>query len=92
MVVQLKHALIVAALLALLLTACGETHETKDFTDDGDDSGDTTRPVIYQLVVRLFSNVKNVNEWDGDLATNGVGKFEHIDTIALEAQIGRAHG
>ncbi|HPM76378.1 MAG TPA: alpha-amylase family glycosyl hydrolase [bacterium] len=93
MVVQLKHALIVAALLALLLTACGEEHETKDFTDDGDDSGDTTRPVIYQLVVRLFSNVKNVNEWDGDLATNGVGKFEHIDQVALEAlrELGITH-
>ncbi len=42
-----------------------------------------TRPVVYQLVVRLFGNVKNTNEWNGDLVTNGVGKFAHIDQTAI---------
>jgi glycosidase len=92
MVVQLKHALIAALLLvALGGAACGEKHETKDFDDALPEAG--TRPVIYQLVLRLFSNVKNVNEWDGDLAVNGVGKFAHLDETALAAlqELGVTH-
>jgi len=90
MVVQLKHLLI--ALLALtLLLACGEKHETKDFDDAPPE--EVERVVVYQLVVRLWSNIKNVNEWDGDLVTNGVGKFEHIDDTALAAlaELGVTH-
>ena len=94
MVVQLQHPLsrLIAALLLLLLaTACGEKHETADFDQPPAASGD--RVVIYQLVVRLWSNVKNVNQWDGDLITNGVGKFEHIDQAALDAikELGVTH-
>ena len=93
--VQLKHVLICAALaaaLALAFAACGEDHQTKEFDQPpADEAGQ--RVVIYQLVVRLFSNVKNANQWDGDLVTNGVGKFEHIDETALDAlkELGATH-
>ncbi len=42
------------------------------------------RPVIYQLVVRHFGNTTGANQTDGDIATNGVGKFADIDERALE--------
>ncbi|MDP8223817.1 MAG: alpha-amylase family glycosyl hydrolase [Candidatus Lernaella stagnicola] len=91
--VQLKHLLIVAALLgALLLPSCGEKHETKDF--DAPPAAEAgQRVVIYQLVPRLFSNINENREWDGDLAANGVGKFEHIDEVALTAikELGATH-
>lgn len=94
MVVQLKHLLVVLfAISALILCfwACEEEHNTKEFPIPNASSGD--RIVIYQLVVRTFSNIKNVNEWNGDLVTNGVGKFEHIDQVALDAicELGVTH-
>ena len=95
MVVQFKHVLILALVFAAaLFIGCGEKHESKDFDNSGDDDMETeTRPVIYQLVVRLFGNVKNVNEWNGDIITNGVGKFENIDDKALDglAKLGVTH-
>jgi glycosidase len=87
MVVQLKYVLSAVALLlvcSLALFACGEDHETKDFDQPpAPEAGE--RVVIYQLVVRLFSNINTTNEWNGDLVTNGVGKFEHIDDVAIAA-------
>ncbi len=44
---------------------------------------DEMRPVVYQLAVRLFGNTKGTNEWNGDIVTNGVGKFAHIDETAI---------
>ncbi|MFO0550483.1 MAG: tRNA (N6-threonylcarbamoyladenosine(37)-N6)-methyltransferase TrmO [Polyangiaceae bacterium] len=41
------------------------------------------KPVIYQLVVRLFSNVVERPVRDGTLEENGVGKLAHIDERAL---------
>lgn len=49
------------------------------------DGGGTAsaRPVIYQLVVRLFSNSDETRTRDGTLAENGVGHFSDIDANAL---------
>jgi glycosidase len=44
---------------------------------------DSPKLRIYQLTVRLFSNTKTLNINDGDIATNGVGKFADIDETAL---------
>lgn len=41
------------------------------------------RPVIYQLVVRLFGNTNETRKVDGTLAENGCGRFEDIDDRAL---------
>lgn len=58
-------------------------------TDDAPDGGtaSTPRPVIYQLVVRLFGNTDETRSRDGTLAENGVGRFSDIDENAL-AEIG----
>ncbi len=39
--------------------------------------------VIYQMMTRLFGNVKTLNRPYGTLEENGVGKFEDIDNKAL---------
>ena len=39
--------------------------------------------VIYQMMTRLFGNVKTLNKPFGTLDENGVGKFEDIDDKAL---------
>jgi glycosidase len=41
------------------------------------------KPVVYQLVVRLFGNARLDGKDDGTLAENGVGKFADIDERAL---------
>jgi glycosidase len=42
------------------------------------------KPVIYQLVVRYFSNTNQTNKTDGRLHENGCGKFNEINDTALE--------
>jgi len=42
-----------------------------------------TRPVIYQLMVRLFGNTNETREPNGTLAENGCGKFADITPAAL---------
>jgi glycosidase len=44
-----------------------------------------TKPVIYQLVVRYFSNLNTTNQRDGSLTVNGCGRFADITTTALGA-------
>jgi len=44
---------------------------------------DAPKQRIYQLTVRLFSNTNTTNQLDGDIDTNGVGKFADIDEVAL---------
>ena len=39
--------------------------------------------VIYQMMTRLFGNIKTLNKPFGTLEENGVGKFEDIDNKAL---------
>lgn len=41
------------------------------------------RPIIYQLVVRYFGNTNLTNHTNGDLRTNGSGKFADITDGAL---------
>jgi len=41
------------------------------------------RPVIYQLVVRYFGNTNLSNQTNGDIRTNGSGKFADINDAAL---------
>ncbi len=51
------------------------------------------KPILYQLVVRLFGNTAGANVPDGDIATNGCGKFADIDAVALGqlADLGATH-
>jgi glycosidase len=51
------------------------------------------KPIIYQLVVRYFSNTNTTNHWNGSLAENGCGRFADISATALSAirQLGVTH-
>jgi glycosidase len=57
-----------------------------DASDTGVDAGATTaasRPVIYQLVVRLFGNTNETRMVDGTLTQNGAGHFSDVNDAAL---------
>lgn len=43
------------------------------------------RPVIYQMLPRLFGNTVETRQFDGPLAVNGCGKFNDITDTALAA-------
>lgn len=47
--------------------------------------GIAQKPVIYQLVVRLFGNTNETRTKDGTIAQNGSGKFADIDDKAIGA-------
>jgi glycosidase len=57
-----------------------------DAIDVGSDAGGPapiTRPVIYQLVVRLFGNTNETRATDGTITQNGSGHFADITDTAL---------
>lgn len=64
-----------------------------DAPSDGGTPPSVARPVIYQLVVRLFSNTDETRSRDGTIAENGVGHFADIDATALTAirDLGTTH-
>jgi glycosidase len=43
------------------------------------------RPVIYQLLPRVFSNTNETRKTHGTLAENGCGKFRDLDAAALRS-------
>lgn len=45
----------------------------------------STRPAIYQLLVRTFGNTNETRKPNGTLAENGCGKFRDIDDTALKS-------
>jgi glycosidase len=49
--------------------------------------------VIYQMMTRLFGNTNTTNKKFGTLQENGVGKFNDINDVALDAikQLGVTH-
>lgn len=48
-------------------------------------AADLSRPRIYQLFVRTFSNTNETRKENGTLAENGVGKFNDINDAALRS-------
>lgn len=54
---------------------------------------ENSKITIYQLLVRLFGNKNSTNEPNGDLATNGCGKFNEITEKALKSikELGFSH-
>ncbi|MCP5537646.1 MAG: alpha-amylase [Akkermansiaceae bacterium] len=53
----------------------------------------TTRPHIYQLMVRHFGNTNETRKTDGTMAENGCGKFDDINDAALKSikELGITH-
>lgn len=47
--------------------------------------GDRPRPVIYQLLPRLFGNTSETRKTNGTLEENGCGKFSDLNEPALES-------
>ncbi|MEI9921378.1 MAG: alpha-amylase family protein [Bacteroidota bacterium] len=45
----------------------------------------SSKPVIYQMMTRLFGNINTNNKRFGTLQENGVGKFNDINDVALGA-------
>src|SRR5699024_1265499 len=43
------------------------------------------KPVIYQMLVRLFGNTDTTNEYYGSIEENGSGKFNDITGRALDS-------
>jgi glycosidase len=50
-----------------------------------DEDAKNERPVIYQLLPRLFSNSNLTNVKGGTIDKNGCGKLNHISNVALKA-------
>ena len=83
----------VLAVAAALLLAAACNPAQKETTTPDTPSPDSTmatpqKPVIYQLMVRLFSNANPTRKTWGSLAENGVGKFSGINDAALDALTG----
>lgn len=55
--------------------------------------GEPVKPVIYQMLVRLFGNTKTTNQPWGTLEQNGVGTFADITPAALAGirELGATH-
>ncbi|MGM0559231.1 MAG: alpha-amylase family glycosyl hydrolase, partial [Myxococcota bacterium] len=87
-----KSAYILLVCLLALGPACSDPPDDQSNNEQQVEPVEP-RPVIYQLVVRLFGNVKGENQYDGDLVTNGVGKFAHVNDKALDSleDLGATH-
>lgn len=48
-------------------------------------AGAAERPVIYQLLPRLFGNTNETRKFNGTMEENGVGKFAHLTDTALDS-------
>src|SRR5688572_31866972 len=51
------------------------------------------KPIIYQMMTRLFGNKTTTNKAFGTIEENGVGKFNDIDNAALRGikELGISH-
>lgn len=74
-------AVLITVLMIILTTGCaGNTKRAQS------DLGELNpKPVIYQVLVRLFGNRHLENKYYGSLQENGVGKFNDISAVALDS-------
>ena len=88
-----KAILTTLGLVLVTSAACGDPTDEQPNNDQPQVQSVEQRPVIYQLVVRLFGNTKTQNQYDGSLVANGVGKFAHINDAALTSlrEMGTTH-
>ncbi|QIX61632.1 alpha-amylase [Hymenobacter sp. BT18] len=68
---------------------------TVSFSDPNttDEVPQDNKIIIYQMMTRLFGNKSTTNKPHGTIAENGVGKFNDINSTALQAikQLGATH-
>ena len=72
--------------LLLLLVACADQANQQEMKNDHAKMSvkNTDRPVIYQMMTRLFGNTNTTNKQWGTIEENGVGKFNDISSLALQ--------
>jgi len=88
---KMKNFSCAFALIFLLFCACSTPKEKiPDHMPDNQNSG---KPVVYQLMTRLFGNKQTANKTYGTIEENGVGKFNDIDATALKGikELGVTH-
>jgi len=76
------------------ITACGDKQSKANTDNSVAEKANKTikteqtvegKPVVYQVLPRLFGNKNTTNKPWGTLAENGVGKFNDFNDIALKA-------
>lgn len=72
---QLKQHILIASVLLLLTSSCVE-HIAAPTSE---------KMVIYQVFTRLFGSDNEHTIYNGELSTNGVGKFDDFTTTALDS-------
>lgn len=78
-------------------SSSSDTSSESDSDSSGVDTSSAPAPaerrVIYQLVVRQFSNLNTTRAVDGTMEQNGVGKFNEINHAAIEGikELGATH-
>lgn len=80
------------AILVMALAACNSNKEKiPDSMPPAQVNGN--KIVVYQMMTRLFGNIKTVNKKFGTLEENGVGKFNDINDAALRSlsELGATH-
>ncbi|WP_226668817.1 alpha-amylase family glycosyl hydrolase [Microbulbifer aggregans] len=78
--------LLASSIAAATLTAC-DTNTESPATETATHSAPAAtsgKPVIYQVLPRLFGNTKDTNKPWGTIEENGVGKFNDFTPEALE--------
>src|SRR5258708_5085692 len=79
--------------LSLLILVLGCTSPKEKIPDVPMMQSKAKKIVIYQMMIRLFGNQKNLNKPFGTLEENGVGKFNDISDAALKGikELGVSH-
>lgn len=83
--------LIFYAVLFIQLAGCANSRQSAgrpavdEFAATQSLSKIPVKPVIYQLLVRLFGNEDTTNKYYGSISENGVGKFNDITDRALDS-------
>ncbi|WP_111641373.1 alpha-amylase family protein [Marinimicrobium alkaliphilum] len=88
---RLKH-LLAATVIGSAVAACGQQSEPEPQSVTPQPEGEG-KPVIYQVMTRLFGNTKTTNKPWGTLEENGVGKFSDFTDEALQGirELGTTH-
>ncbi len=78
---MMKKSLLAISLALVLALSCTQNQTMK--TEEKIESK-VTKPVIYQMMTRLFANTNTNNVVWGTLEENGVSKFDDINETALD--------
>lgn len=83
---NLFQLLLLLSVLFVQLTGCSTGRQAVSQLVKTDSlSKMPAKPVIYQLLVRLFGNQDTTNRYYGSITENGVGKFNDITDLALDS-------